>query len=201
MRRFNKSFKGFTLIEVLLVCSLFSLAGVMIYYSFSNGLKLWRRAQFIQKEEFIQIAMDKMGQDLRQAIYFSKIKFEGQENKIKFAGFVMTLPDTQSSRGEEGMIDQIGAVGYEFDALEKKLLRKQADYAHAIKNDLSQTQVALKDIDEVKFNFIFRGKDGYFIQPTAQELIPSMVEVEVKYTDSYKNHKKIERTYPIPVGI
>ena len=106
----RKNRRGFTLIEVLLVSALFSLAGVMIYYSFANGLKLWRRAQVIQKEEGIQMFLDKMGQDLRQTLYFSKIKFDGQENLLSFACFVTTPADPEGSRAEEGLIDEIGSV-------------------------------------------------------------------------------------------
>ena len=201
MKNKIKNHKSFTLIEVLLVSALFSMAGVMIYYSFANGLKLWQRAQVVQKEESIAIFFDRLSKDLRQTLYFSKIKFEGQENLLSFAGFVTTVADPESFRWDEGLIEQIGVVNYEFDALGKKVLRRQGGYKEAINQGLLPTQVALKGIDSMKLEFLFKGAQGYERKPTAHELIPSVVDVEIDYKDAYKRPQSIRRMLPVPVGI
>ena len=89
----------------------------------------------------------------------------------------------------------------EFNALEKKLIRKQGNYSQAVKHELLQSQVYLQDVDSVKFVFIFSGAEGYGRRPTAHELIPTIVEVQIDYKDVNKNRKSIHRLLSVPVGV
>ena len=109
--------------------------------------------------------------------------------------------DPQSSRWEEGMIDQIGLVEYEFNGLEKKVLRRQGDYSQAVNKIPLQSQVALKNIDSLKFEFLYKSPAGYEKKPTAHELIPSAIDVAIEYRDAYKKSQAIHRTFSVPAGI
>ena len=138
-----KSRNAFTLVEVLLVSSLIAVLSLAVFRSFGNGLKLWARADHLNRDAEVGIFLDKMAEDLRSTVAISNIPFKGISTEIAFPAVVMTQADVKSARSSEGFIDQIGAVRYRFDPSTHTIFRSQANYAQALKEQWLQEQVAI----------------------------------------------------------
>ena len=192
--------RGFTLIEVLLVTVLFSVVGILLYKSLSNGLRLWNESQETVVEEDIVIFLDKFSEDLRGALRYSLIPFEGKENALSFATLVRTSADERGSRVAEGVIEQIGAVEYHFNFEDKKLYRRQANYSQAVHDKFGSGIPVLASVDSVKFTYMFWDGKVFSRQKAADEDVPAYVEAEVVYQE--KNNQKIfKRLLEVPVGL
>jgi len=117
----NRYKKGFTLIETVMVATIFSFIALGIATSFVSGMKLWSRAMeggFSKQNMFF--AVERISQELRQAVNIPSIGFEGTAVKFSFPSVVN---------------DSLAKVTYKFDPTEKMLKRKEE---------------SLKDVTEAK---------------------------------------------------
>ena len=190
--------KAFTLVEVLLVASLMAMVGVAIFQSFANGLKLWSRAERLNREAQVAIFFEKMAEDLRSAATISSISFKGMGSQVSFATVVMTKADQRSSRASEGFIDQLGAVEYRFDPGEHTIFRRQANYAQALKGRWQEAAIpVVSGIDELILTYEVSSDKGFFMKSQVSEGIPSGIMVEVHFNDESGGHQ-IKRYLAIP---
>jgi prepilin-type N-terminal cleavage/methylation domain-containing protein len=196
----QKSHKGFTLIEILLVSALFSMCAIAIFRTFVSGVKLWEHAQRFSVQEDVSIFFDKLSEDLRNSFYYSKIKFNGMETQVSFPAFVLTPADVNSSRKQEGVVDQIGAVKYYIDYEEHKLYRSQANYGQALQGKFQESRAIINAIDGIRFRYYYPDKKGLQAYAKAQDAIPSGVLVEVKFHDE-TSERTMSRFIGIPAGI
>ena len=185
---------------MLLVTSLVAMCSVAIFRTFVSGVKLWEHAQRFSVQEDISIFFDKLSEDLRNSFYFSAIKFNGMETQVSFPAFVTTRADTNSSRAQEGLIDQIGAVQYRLDYEEHKLYRSQANYSQALKGKFQEPRALVNSIDEIHFRYYYPDKKGLQAYAKAQDTIPSGIYVEVKFHDE-TSERTMSRFIGIPAGI
>ena len=101
--------KGFTLVELLIVCSLFAVISISIFATFSSGFKVLRRLQRTNDtEERLLLRLEKLSRELRQVFVFKDITFSGSKDKISFAAIID---------------DEIRRLNYCFDADHKAILR------------------------------------------------------------------------------
>src|SRR5437773_11479335 len=105
--------KSFTLVEMLLVTSLMAVIGLALFQSLANGLKVWNISTQHAMEDDAAIFFEKISGDVRDAMDYSLIKFDGSKNKISFPTIVRTLSDPRLSP-QPDYISQIGKVEYEF---------------------------------------------------------------------------------------
>jgi len=193
--------KSFTLVEVLLVSSLIAVVGIAVFHSFGNGLKLWAKATRLNRQAEVAICFDKMGEDLRSFAGVSGINFKGTSSQISFAAVVMTRADSKSSRAFEGLINQIGAVRYRFDPAEHTILRRQVNYAQAIKDSWSSQELPVAEgITEMDFHYQVASDKGFLLKEAIDGMIPSGVMVEIHFSDDSGEHQ-LKRYLPIPIGV
>lgn len=91
--------------------SIFAVAGLAIYTTFSSGMKVWRKAKDLsQKSRGQSLKIEKMKRELRQAFIFRKeeIAFSGTKSKISLAAII----DSKVSR-----------LTYAFDPGQNAILR------------------------------------------------------------------------------
>lgn len=200
MRRYSNTKSGFTFIEVLLVASLFSLIGVALYSTFSSALKIWDRSQRVVMEEDVTLFFDRIGEDLRNTFYHSRIHFLGKETRMSFATTVSTVADPHSSRREEELIDQIGRVEYYFDLTDKGLYRRQANYAQALREQYQEPRLMVAGIRDLKFRYYFVGESDLLLHQFVEQVIPISVEVVVVFEDESGQRHEMRRFISIPVG-
>lgn len=191
--------RAFTLIEVLLVSSLIAILAIAIFRSFGNGLKLWGKAERLNREAEVAIFLDKMAEDLRSTIVTSVISFKGTGMEISFPAIVLTKADIKSSRAAEQLIDQIGAVQYRFDPGQHTVLRRQANYSQAVKNTWGQETPVVMGIDDLILHYEVLSNKSFLMKSELKEGLPDGVMVEIHFTDDNGPHE-LKRFLPIPVA-
>lgn len=76
---------GFTLLELLIAFTIFSVAMVIVSSVFATGIAAWKRGEkesgFYQELRF---ALDRMAIELRNALSYEKIPFEGRKELVSF---------------------------------------------------------------------------------------------------------------------
>ncbi|UCD14898.1 MAG: type II secretion system protein [Candidatus Omnitrophota bacterium] len=100
--------KGFTLVETIVVITIFSIIAVGIASSFTAGMKIWGRARnvdFTQSEALLNL--ERMAGQLRQCVNISSIGFGGTNEEIFFPAVYGNLA---------------GKIIYKFDAPSKTIL-------------------------------------------------------------------------------
>jgi len=108
--RKNKYRKGFTLVETVIVATIFSFVALGIATSFVSGMKLWSRATeggFAKQE--ILFNLEKITKDLRQIVNIGSIGFDGTGEEFSFASVEN---------------DSVVKITYKFIPAEKILVRK-----------------------------------------------------------------------------
>ena len=107
----TRSKSGFTLVETLVVVTIFGIIAVGIASTFASGVKLWNRAKNINfSRAELLLNMEKISRELRQSIYVEKIGFEGTAEEVSFPAVINNATVK---------------VIYKFKADEKTLLRRE----------------------------------------------------------------------------
>lgn len=103
--------KGFTLIEMIVVTTIFSLVGLGIISCFISGMKIWDRARHINRVRGnVLLTMEMMARELRQSVNTERVTFEGKERSVSFP--------TRTGH-------TISRVTYLFKSLHKGIFRQQ----------------------------------------------------------------------------
>jgi prepilin-type N-terminal cleavage/methylation domain-containing protein len=166
--------RGFTFVELLIVVAIFSLLSLAVYTTFSSGIRLWRRIQdtnILQRRVFL--GLERISQDLRQALDFSKIGFSGKINEVSF-------PFLSAE-------NEILRVTYFLE--EKTLYRKQESFKDIIEEkENPKIKSMVSDIDDLKFSFAYQEEDKkeYTWKDTwdKEEGIPKIIKMELKAKDA-----------------
>lgn len=191
---------AFTLVEVLLVCSLIAVVSLAISRCFINGLKLWGKAQHLNREAEVVIFLDKMAEDLRSTVVMSGFNFKGTAQQVSFPAVVRTKADQKSARAKEEIVSQIGAVKYHYDVSERTIYRQQANYAQALKKKWQQEESpVVTGIDGLEFHYDIPSDRGFLLKSEISEGTPLGVMVEVHFSDEGGPHQ-FKRFLSIPVG-
>lgn len=197
--KIREQYKGFTYIEMLLVVSLLSITSLALYNTFVSGMKIWYQANQLVVEEDIFLFFDRLSTDLYNSFYFSQINFDGEEDKISFPSILTVLADERGTQKGE-YIDQIGKVEYYFDKEDNQIYRRQYNYSEAQNKKTPKARSIAKAINDVKFHYYYQVKGGYEISTTADKL-PSLVEVELAFKDSFGKKKTFRKIIDIPIQL
>ncbi|MDP8213351.1 MAG: type II secretion system protein [Candidatus Zapsychrus exili] len=197
----NKIFKknAMTFIEVLIVISLFSVLSIALYNALANGLRVWDRSNYALIEEDIVIFFDKINSDLRNTFYYSKISFEGTDNKFSFPTIVYTPADPRSTQKKEGYVNQIGKVEYYFDSLDGGIYKREANYSKAESDKFFKARLLVGPVDSLGFKYFYSTDSGEIESDKTLETFPSGLEVTVEFTDK-RGKRKANKFINIIVG-
>ena len=179
MENYKKLRKGFTLIEIIIVASIFSIIVVGIASSFISGMNIWGRAyntDFTQAD--VLLTLEKITAQLRQSVDISVIGFEGDSKNISFPVVIRNY---------------VARLTYEFDSMDKMLRQRRSNLEDIIaKKDYTQsTEKAMVSIDDFSLRyFYFDADEGAFVWGDTWEkekgrFIAVQIEVKVaenKYT-------------------
>lgn len=108
----NKNYMtGFTMIETMVVATIFSIIAVGLGTSFLSGMKIWGRAKNTDfYKYFAFLDLEKTFKELRQAIDVKQIGFQGDKASLSFPGMIE---------------DSIFKVSYKYDPKSMILSRSQ----------------------------------------------------------------------------
>jgi hypothetical protein len=182
---------------MLIVLAMFSLIGLAIVATLSNGIKIWQRLNQANRHEDINIFFDRFAKELRNTFRFTTIKFRGEEDKIDFAAFVTT---PGSSRAQES---GIGEVSYSYDKKKKQLSRQARNYSQIYKGETGRGEVLFEDVESARFNYYFyddQEKEYVWLEDwQIEEALPLAVRIELEFENGQQN-EKIIRTVDIPIS-
>jgi len=105
----QKKEQGFTLIEMVVSLTIFSVISISVYSSFAVGISVWRKAkEFSSVYQTARLLLDHMATEIKNAVKVSGTKFNGGPRIISF----ITL--RQENQGTSASMDsQIAKVTFE----------------------------------------------------------------------------------------
>ncbi len=193
---------GFTLIEILIVVSLFSLISIAIYSSVVSGLNVWNRIRTKIIEEDIALFFDKISLDLHNSYFYSKIKPEGSRHSISFPCRVWVPADSKLGLPSGHYLRQLGKVEYFFDKEKHLLIKKIANYSQALKGDYGFTKILLDNIVDVYFRyFYFRDNKEIETYTIENGSLPFRVKIYVVVSLPCGEKRTISRYVDVPLGV
>ena len=187
-RKVNR--KSFTLIELIIAITIFSIIAVSIFSVFRIGVKLWyRTTPLIQANQSGRFFFDTISSDLKNSVYYNKsgINFEGESQKISF----MTLVNVSG----QGVLShtELARVIYYFDRTAKVVKRAVATMKEGLSEDYAKAADILNNIDSKDFGFEYCYKLGS--SPTEYDY-----EWKGAWEDEDRDKGKIPRGIRIKVG-
>lgn len=190
---------GITMVETLLVVGFMSMIGLATYQALSNGLKVWAFSQHIGAEQDIMMALDRMTGDLKNSFAFSGMEFQGTEQRLSFPTMIYAPQDRRKRKVDSEYLTQMGYVEYTFDSMESAFLRRQANYAQALKEKFEGSRVLVQGIRSLSFRYYYaQGKQGDFFSDTNQGR-PTAVEVTFAFDDRTGQTQEMKRFVYLPV--
>ncbi|MFQ5681579.1 MAG: prepilin-type N-terminal cleavage/methylation domain-containing protein [Candidatus Omnitrophota bacterium] len=193
--------RAFTLIELLVVTAILGVVSLGIFSVFSGGLKVYERAQEDGRvESDARLAMEKMQRDIRNALPFSGIGFQGSADRISFA---LPLSYLQEGKTKEKM----GKVFYYRDGQSGSLIRQQHSYpaGDANSSESGDRRDALADLASLAFSYYYldSGDNSYkwassWGDGDEQGAPPAAVRIEMKLADG-KREVFLSKTVMVPV--
>lgn len=213
MRRRN----GFTLVELLVSLSIFSLLAVAVYSVFAGGVGTWRRAQvFSSTYQTARLVLDKIGRDLGRTVRISGSEFSGGPARLSFLTVrpVVAPPDDDAppaSGGGAGGSFLAGAddaarrqaafpirrVTYLFEA--SSLMRRDESYLEGLQDVHRDPEVMAGPFAGVTFQYASKDDDRdaaveWLEQWEDAEKNPSGVKITLTIGDDQRRPLRLTKT-------
>lgn len=180
------SVNAFTLVELLIALSIFSIISIAIYSTFSSGAAVLRRAKVIDLEfQKGLLKQERLSRELRQMPSCRKWLFSGKEEKISFCGIVDYTPCR---------------ITYYFDNLTRSIMRNSDRLSGIITEEglvdaelKSKSTVFLDKVKGVKFSYLYLDlKQNY---NWAEEWKDKYLPVAVKISISTENREYVTTVF------
>ncbi|MFC2140141.1 PilW family protein [Candidatus Auribacterota bacterium] len=196
-RRVNKS-QGFTLIELLIAASIFSVAIVVVYSTFSTGIMAFKRGEnYSDQSHSIRLSLNKMVRDLRNAIYSSDMTIVGSAKEL----YCYTILEEKEK--DSLNLSGIYKVSYSFEAGKAVFLRKEEPYISTLRligTIISKRQEIPEKISDFKFEYF--GKVFEVEEELREEELGDKGTLVEKWTDKWKFENgfpgRIKITFSLP---
>ena len=188
----NNIKRGFTLVELLIVTVIMAIISLAIFSTFSSGLKIYNRMNSEFTLEDAVIFCDRMGQDLRNSLNFTGIKFTGKDDEFEFASIFY------SSRMRKRTV---GRVKYIFDSSAEKIERHADDYSFIYNQEEPAGRQSLDKIKSCVFAYYFfdsQEKEFVWLPDWNKEGLPLAVRMELAIGENPE--VKFIRTFGVPIG-
>ena len=186
-----RSKRGFTLLELLLALTFFSVVMIVVSSVFSTGILAWKRGEgesgFYQE---LRLTLDRMGIEIRNALPYETTPFEGKKEKVSFA-------EVHSTRSPVSL--EWVQVSYEVkkNAESMSLVRRVAPL---LKGE-DREAVLLSGLSDIHFSYPFfeeNGKWGWKEEwdPGETKRIPPFFKMEL----SRGSDERWEKLFSISTG-
>ncbi|MDT8390469.1 MAG: hypothetical protein RRC34_08185 [Lentisphaeria bacterium] len=199
--RRNPLRRSYTLIELLMVLTLFTLAAVTVASVAGGGLKIYRRAQFISGAQTdLLLGMERLEKELRSCFTFDTIGFAGSAEAVSFPGMVFRW----DAMGRE-LTRAPGRITYRLDRLAGGWARRDQSYSQATREDGDgETRLLAADVRELHFEYCkYDQLSKTYTWQSAwsedEEGMPTAVRVRVRAATT-GGIADFERTLLLPAG-
>jgi len=199
---------GFTLIELFIAISIFSVVAIALYSTFFAGISVWKRSGESENiYQSVKFLLDDIAKDLKNVIYYTKdaesiFVFLGKNDEIVF----ITLEDT-SQAGDMPQKELVKVV-YMFDSEIDALIRIRAEKSSGFSAEKAEKEVLLKGIKDFKFEYCYDSGDEdepYLWKEEWEDKdsrIPRGVRVSFLIkTEKEKKELKFTKTMFVPIGV
>lgn len=180
MKKVNLKDNCFTLMELLLAITLFSIIAVAIYSSLAVGIKVHRRGSRIGGGYGdLRLFFNRISQDLRTAVHINNIYLVEESQKIYFFSIQST----------SGGIKELYKITYTWE-MEKDyfaLLRLKETYIDSLQDTHPKGDEILDRISQLSFDYGYlkKGMSGeeefQWKEDWKQEAMPKMVRLGLEY--------------------
>lgn len=170
----------FTLMELLLAITLFSIIAVAIYSSLAIGIKVHRRGSCIGGEYGdLRLAFNRISQDLRTAVHMNNIYLVEESQKIYFFSIQPT----------SGGIKELYEITYTWER-EKDyfaFLRLKEAYIDSLQDTHPKGDELLDKISQLSFDYGYlkkgmsREEEFQWKEDWKDEAMPKMVRLRLEY--------------------
>lgn len=188
----NKSNSGFTLVEVLIVTVILAIISLAIFSTFSNGIKIYNRINSEATLADAVIFCDRFGQDLRNSLNFTLIKFVGKPEELEFAS-ILNSPRMQKF--------SVSRIKYAWDSSSEKIQRFTSDYSGVYSQEEALARQSLDKVKSLVFSYYYldnQTKDFAWAEEWDKQTLPIAVRMELEFKD--KPEAKFTRSFDIPVA-
>ncbi|MDO8748572.1 MAG: hypothetical protein Q7J72_05595 [Candidatus Omnitrophota bacterium] len=189
------SLTGFTLIELCLVSLIASVIGLAVYFTFSNGMRIWQKANQKVVEEDLSIFFDRFASDVRSCLKFSGLGFLGTQERLEIVSRVV-------SRGGFEPAPTIGRVAYFYESKSKALFREEKDLSRIFEGKQGIVKGILENLNSLKFGYYFYDKEKkeyVWLEDATLDGLPLAVRIEFELNTKSSSGKFV-RTVSIPIG-
>lgn len=185
--------KGFTLIELCLVSLIASVIGLAVYFTFSNGMRIWQKANQKAAEEELEIFFDRFALDLRNCLKFSGLEFSGAPERLDLVSRVVSLYLKNKT---------IGRVAYFYEPKKRALFREEKDLSQIFEGKQGVVKEVLENLNSLKFGYYFYDKEKkeyVWLEEAILEGLPLAVRIEFEFSTQSSSGRFV-RTVSIPIG-
>lgn len=138
--------KAFTLIELMVVSVILALVSLVIFSTFNNGMKIWKRVQGLVLAEDLNIFFDRCTQDVSNAFYFTGIGFKGAPDRFRMP--VVVHSQRMGKR-------TIGMIQYRYDKDLSVLTRSVADYGQLFSGEEPSVRSQLNNVSKCAMRYYY----------------------------------------------
>lgn len=143
---------AFTLVEMIIALSLFAVIAIAAYGSFRSGFVAYQRIEAkLGKDHELQMLLWQINQDLRGALYYAPIPFEGRSDALRFPARLVRYEDRTPR-------EDVYQVTYEFR--DRELRRSEKKLRKRFRDSGDEDKEKLLRFESWKFQFAYQDKSG-----------------------------------------
>ncbi len=196
--------RRFTLVEILAVLGIFTLAAVAVATSAAGGLRIYQRSLYFSGlQTDLLLAFERLEGELRSTFNFDNIGFEGDQRRLAFPALV------QQWQADNLLFARFpGRVAYHLDPGTGTWLRTSQSYAQATAPDAGRRgdeTVLASGLDSLEFSYCRHDPETeqYSWQSSwnREDGLPVAVAFVARVADPGGGLATFERTILIPVAL
>ena len=198
---------GFTMVELLIALTIFATVAIALYTAFSLGVSVWRRTESgIDLHQDVRVKLERVAKDLRGAVVYSGIPFEGEQSRLVFASVVM-----HSDPEAEKRYPQICKIVYsvETDEESKSLLTRVVagkESGFDEESTLAKRNPFFGNVEEFSIKYAYAGEEVTehdWRDSWEGEGMPRGIEITLSLQDPTEEKSKLDfkKKIFIPIGV
>ncbi len=149
---------GFTLIEITLGVALAAVVGVVVFSTFSSGLRLWQRHQEGFPARDTAFLFERMQRDFENGSEYTTWVLRGNATQCEFPAFVGSIT------AQEGRMPAPARVLYFWDGTGARVLRSVTSLSDDFQGILKDGKAVLSGVERFVFSY-------YFLDPQRNEYV------------------------------
>lgn len=189
---------AFTLVELVIAATITSFLGAVVYLAFVQGLRVWRRAALDRPAEDMELALEHVSLDLRNALPSGRAPFVGKRSSMAFDAMAGGAGDASAGAAMPARIS------YAFDSSDKvlRMSRQSLREMLMLKPPLpAERSVARAVRWEAQYYDAPAGAQrGTWKNSWQASCLPNAVKISAEVEGSGGKARKLTRLIPVPAG-